>query len=168
MLSRTPFSSDDLNSISISTCLPTSKSFSVELESNYKIVKFSSNRKLTVDGISVAGEIRSLLDFREALTQIVMILRQVLHHTVDVESPDAASEVFLLSKNVLMQFRWLLRQTADEQMIRHEEFSRNLNDGTIEKFAWILSISVNADGRDVILRLDGDVMPVSIVDARRQ
>lgn len=144
---------------------------SLESGSNFlllNIVTISITLQLTVDGISVAGEIWSLFDFRKALTEIIIIFCQILHNTVDVEPPYTASEVFFLAENIFVQFRWLLRQTADKQMIRHEEFSWNLNDGSIEKLAWILSVPINANCCEMTLCVDRDVMPMSIVDFCRQ
>lgn len=80
-------------------------------------MRVDSNGKeiqLTVLGVRLAREVRALLNAREALTEIVVALCQVLRYSVDTEESYASLEVFLPAQHFFVESRRFLGQAADE------------------------------------------------------
>lgn len=102
------------------------------------------------------------------MTQIIVSFCEILIDGVDVESSDASFEVFLLADDFLVESRRVLRQTTNEEHVGDKELLGNFHFGLTNGDAWILSIPMNTQCRDMISAFDRYVMPQAIVHFHRQ
>lgn len=102
------------------------------------------------------------------MSHIIVALRQVLCDCVDTEAPDAASKVFFFADDFFMEPRMFLRQSADEERVRDEQFLRNFDFRLGHRIVRVLSVSRNAECRHATSTVDRHVMPQSIVDFHGQ